>query len=80
MHGTCETLKVDGTRSVSQLRHLPSKRIIYLVLKPLSPDLVEMSDCSTPVTLAADGPLWSCWTKSFNASALPWASPCTCCK
>jgi hypothetical protein len=53
-------------------RAFPLPGDCYLdTLKSLSPDLVEMSDCSTPDTLAADGPLFNCWTKLFKASALP---------
>jgi hypothetical protein len=50
----------------------------YLTLKPLSPDLVEMSECSTPDTDAAEGPLFRCWTNCWMASSLPCASPWTC--
>jgi hypothetical protein len=50
----------------------------YLTSKPLSPDLVEMSECSTPDTDAAEGPLFKCWTNCWIASSLPCASPWTC--
>jgi hypothetical protein len=50
----------------------------YCTLNPLSPDLIEMSECSTPETDAAEGPLFRCWTNSLIASSLPCASPWTC--
>jgi hypothetical protein len=43
----------------------------YWTLNPLSPDLVEMSECSMPETEAADGPLFKCWTNSLIPSSLP---------
>jgi hypothetical protein len=50
----------------------------YCTLKPLSPDFVAMSDCSTLLTDAAEGPWFKCWTNWLRASSLPWASPATC--
>lgn len=44
---------------------------------PVSPSLVSTFSCSTPVTLAAGGPLFRWLTNSFNASSEPWASPLT---
>lgn len=43
----------------------------YCTLKLLSPDLVEMVECSTPETEAADGPLCRCCTNWLMASSLP---------
>jgi hypothetical protein len=43
----------------------------YLTWNPFSPDLVEMSSCSTPLTLEAEGPLLRCWTNSLIASDEP---------
>jgi hypothetical protein len=43
----------------------------YLTLKPLSPDLVEISECSTPVTRAAEGPSLMCSRNCLIASLLP---------
>lgn len=53
---------------LSPLIHLLN---IYRTSKLLSPDLVDMSSCSTPWTVAADGPLLRCWTNSSMASEEP---------
>lgn len=49
----------------------------YRVPNPVSPLFVSISFCSTPLTLAAEGPLCRCSTNSLIASSEPCASPTT---